>query len=152
MNKWMWAALGGLALMYLWQRSKVETSAGDNIPGVPRTPVKPSVPRITMTSFLLRRGAAAPKEDVTGLQKALVYLGHLVIGEEEYGTFGAKTDRAVRDYQKKKNLAIDGVVGEKTAAKLNEDLQRDGGYFYYRPVVIRNTIPAFGPNKDDTQL
>jgi peptidoglycan hydrolase-like protein with peptidoglycan-binding domain len=36
------------------------------------------------------------------------------------GNFGSKTERAVRDFQKKKNLQVDGTVGNQTWAALRE--------------------------------
>jgi hypothetical protein len=49
--------------------------------------------------------------DVTELQKLLNKNGYSL---DEDGVFGSKTQAAVRDYQKKNNLAVDGIVGNNT--------------------------------------
>jgi murein DD-endopeptidase MepM/ murein hydrolase activator NlpD len=59
---------------------------------------------------LLRRGSRG--NDVKELQKLLK------IGSD--GIFGAITDRAVRDFQRKNNLTVDGIVGRKTLAVLTK--------------------------------
>ena len=59
----------------------------------------------------LRRGSKG--EDVIELQKKLGFTG-----ADVDGSFGPKTERAVRDYQQKNGLTVDGVVGTKTWGKL----------------------------------
>ena len=49
--------------------------------------------------------------DVTELQKLLNKNGYKL---DEDGIFGAKTQAAVKDYQQKNNLTVDGIAGEKT--------------------------------------
>lgn len=51
-------------------------------------------------------------EDVRELQQALIDLGFLKGGAD--GIFGNKTENAVRSFQKKNNLSVDGLAGEKT--------------------------------------
>ena len=53
--------------------------------------------------------------DVTELQKLLNMKGYKLT---EDGIFGANTQKAVRDYQQKNNLSVDGVVGNNTWAAL----------------------------------
>ena len=53
--------------------------------------------------------------DVTELQKMLNQKGY---GLAEDGIFGANTQKAVRDYQQKNNLSVDGIVGNNTWASL----------------------------------
>ena len=50
--------------------------------------------------------------DVTLLQTELNKFGSYNLATD--GIFGAKTDAAVRDFQKKKGLDVDGIVGPKT--------------------------------------
>lgn len=49
--------------------------------------------------------------DVTELQKLLNKNGYSL---NEDGIYGAKTQAAVKDYQKKNNLAVDGIAGKNT--------------------------------------
>ena len=49
--------------------------------------------------------------DVTELQKLLNKNGYKL---DEDGIFGAKTQAAVKDYQQKNNLTVDGIAGEQT--------------------------------------
>lgn len=58
---------------------------------------------------VLRKGSRG--EDVKTLQQALNKNGYDLTID---GIFGAKTEEAVRDYQKKHDLSVDGVVGAKT--------------------------------------
>ena len=55
--------------------------------------------------------------DVTELQKLLNKNGYSL---DEDGVFGSKTQSAVRDYQKKNNLAVDGIVGNNTWGALTK--------------------------------
>lgn len=56
-------------------------------------------------------------QEVHLLQQILVKKGYN-IKVSEY--FGKDTDAAVKDFQRKNNLVVDGIVGQKTWAKLNE--------------------------------
>jgi N-acetylmuramoyl-L-alanine amidase len=53
--------------------------------------------------------------DVQRLQEALKKAG-MTIGVD--GEFGPGTDKAVKEFQKKKNLTADGVVGPKTLSAM----------------------------------
>ena len=55
--------------------------------------------------------------DVTELQKLLNKNGYSL---DEDGVFGSKTQAAVRDYQKKNNLDVDGIVGDNTWGALTK--------------------------------
>ncbi len=67
---------------------------------------------------MLAKGSSG--NDVTELQTALSMLGFSVAID---GKFGKATERAVREFQKREGLKVDGVVGPKTEAKLVEDLR-----------------------------
>ena len=58
---------------------------------------------------LIRRGDAGPA--VVEVQAALVQLGLLPATEPD---FGAATDRAVREFQQRRGLSIDGLIGGET--------------------------------------
>ena len=57
----------------------------------------------------LKKGSKG--EDVKTLQKALIKFGYNVTAD---GDFGAKTETAVKAFQKSKGLLADGIVGNKT--------------------------------------
>lgn len=66
----------------------------------------------------LRKGSSGP--NVTKLQKQLIELGFLS-GTAD-GKFGAKTEAAVKKFQKDCHITVDGVVGSQTYVALNEEL------------------------------
>ena len=59
------------------------------------------------------------------LQQILVKLGYNVTVSEY---FGKETDTAVKDFQHKNSLVVDGIVGTKTWAKLNEKENHWGAF------------------------
>lgn len=63
----------------------------------------------------LRNGSQG--SDVKYLQETLKGLGY-AIGVD--GIFGSETEKAVRDYQQKNGLSVDGIVGTQTWGKLSE--------------------------------
>lgn len=67
---------------------------------------------------LLRRGSRGA--DVKQLQGNLIYLGYL--DDVADGIFGAKTEAAVRLYQRRNGLSVDGIVGARTRAKLVKEV------------------------------
>ena len=64
-------------------------------------------------------------QEVHLLQQILVKKGYAV-NVSEY--FGKSTDAAVKDFQRKNNLVVDGIVGPKTWAKLNEKENHWGAF------------------------
>lgn len=74
--------------------------------------------------------------DVTTLQNALNKLGYGLAAD---GIFGAKTEAAVRDFQKKKGLTVDGIVGAKTWAALGVSQSSKGAIdpsVIYKPLSV----------------
>jgi hypothetical protein len=70
-------------------------------------------------SVLLKRGSRG--NDVKTLQTNLTKLG-FPCGSID-GIFGEKTEKAVREFQKKHGLSIDGIAGPKTLGKIAELLK-----------------------------
>ncbi|MDQ2080245.1 TIGR02594 family protein [Xanthobacteraceae bacterium Astr-EGSB] len=67
----------------------------------------------------LRQGASG--DVVRRLQLALRGLGYPLSGT---GYFGPATDTAVEDFQRRRGLAVDGIVGEETAAAIEAASRR----------------------------
>lgn len=61
-------------------------------------------------------GYGSSGNDVKTLQQMLKSNGYQL---DVDGNFGPKTQEAVKDYQKKNNLAVDGIVGKNTWSSLN---------------------------------
>lgn len=72
--------------------------------------VIPTVPAPT-----IKRGARG--DGALNLQKCLNYCGYKL---EEDGIFGTKTDEALKDWQRKNRLQIDGIYGAKSYARMKE--------------------------------
>ena len=64
----------------------------------------------------LKKGSEG--EQVKALQRMLYAMGYTLGSNPIDGDFGSKTDAAVRAYQKKYGLAVDGIVGVKTWCKI----------------------------------
>ena len=66
----------------------------------------------------IRFGSKGPR--VTSLQQALISLGYLSGNAD--GTFGVKTRKAVKSFQRSRKLKADGVAGKKTLVALESAL------------------------------
>lgn len=80
----------------------------------PATPTAPAVPMGVAKRPMVRKGNRGP--NVLHLQKRLGF--HRIDPGPEDSTFGARTDRAVRDFQRRNNLGVDGIVGPRTWSAL----------------------------------
>ena len=99
-------------------------------------PEKPDTSKPTESVvFNLRRGSKGA--DVTKLQTALNALGYDCGAAD--GIFGAKTEAAVRAFQKAKGLTVDGIAGKATQAALytSEDAPQPT-----YTVTLRNVLQA----------
>lgn len=83
---------------------------GDVIPGIPAEP-EPGQDRPT-----IRKGSRG--EAVTECQEILVDLGYDIGASGIDGVFGAKTEAAVKLFQKRHGLTADGIVGPRTWEQL----------------------------------
>jgi peptidoglycan hydrolase-like protein with peptidoglycan-binding domain len=73
------------------------------------------LPLCSSLPTLQRNNNTASNKDVRYLQQSLVKKGYPVATE---GFFGAKTEEAVINFQKKNKLAVDGIVGPRTWSQL----------------------------------
>ena len=84
---------------------------------------------------VIRRGGRG--EAVRDVQHRLLAAGLRVSGDELDGTFGASTEEAVREFQRRRGLPSDGLVGADTWSQLVESGYRLGD----RTLYLRS--PAF---------
>ncbi|RJS23142.1 N-acetylmuramoyl-L-alanine amidase [Corallococcus sp. H22C18031201] len=79
-------------------------------------------PPVTAPAAPLKKGDSGPK--VKQLQDALVKLGYLTkeAAASGPGTYGVKTEAAVKKFQTDKKLSVDGAYGAKTQAALAKAL------------------------------
>lgn len=89
------------------------------------------------TTGLLRRGSRG--ENVRALQAALIANGHVLVAD---GMFGPLTDKAVRVFQKRSHLVVDGIVGPATVAALNGNKQ--GGFITWLLSLLTRIAAAKG--------
>lgn len=87
-------------------------------------------------SVLLNKGSRGT--EVTKLQTALKKLNFNPGAID--GIFGSKTEEAVINFQKSQQLVPDGIVGQKTWAKLNAALQEDNPRSNFRVLDIGEFI------------
>jgi peptidoglycan hydrolase-like protein with peptidoglycan-binding domain len=80
-----------------------------------------SVPQaqITMSLPILRKGQLTGQPPVRRMQQMIKETGVATLNED--GNFGPKTEAAVRDFQQRKHLAVDGIVGKQTWTALLQD-------------------------------
>ena len=78
--------------------------------------------------------------DVTELQKLLNQNGYTL---DTDGIYGSKTQAAVKDYQKKNNLAVDGIVGNNTWGALTKAPSNSGQASPSTPAQTETKTPTF---------
>ncbi len=81
------------------------------------TAIPTATPRPTATPLLLKEGSKGA--EVRNMQTRLRTLGYLAGAAD--GDFGAGTATAVRAFQRRNNLPVDGVAGPATLARLNSN-------------------------------
>ena len=83
----------------------------------------------------LKRGSKG--EDVKMLQRALSHAGMDVTVD---GDFGAKTEKAVKEFQKSKGLTADGIVGQRTWDALPDSIVKSADpSVVYSPLSVHIT-------------
>jgi uncharacterized protein YgiM (DUF1202 family) len=106
----------GAGTCWLWGYYATVEGSTANLPvwDAPPTPTSPPLPTIPpLTRNLRLTSPYMSGDDVLQLQQRLLDLGYEEIGTAD-GTFGPKTDQAVRQFQTLNGLAVDGIVGQTT--------------------------------------
>lgn len=88
-----------------------------------------TAPKVHLTTNMLKMGDRG--EDVRNLQRALMFLGFDLRTYGADGIYGSETDSAVRSFQKKHTLVVDGIAGQETLGKINSELYKYGGYLTF---------------------
>lgn len=88
-----------------------------------------TAPKIHLTRNMLKIGDRG--EDVRNLQRALMFLGFDLRTYGADGIYGSETESAVRSFQKKHVLVVDGIAGPETLGKINSELYKYGGYLTF---------------------
>jgi peptidoglycan hydrolase-like protein with peptidoglycan-binding domain len=91
-----------------------------------------TAPKVHLTRNMLKIGDRGG--DVRNLQRALMFLGFDLRTYGADSIYGSETESAVRSFQKKHVLVVDGIAGPETLGKINSELYKYGGYL---------TFPAF---------
>ena len=103
----------------------------------PKAPSKESEKK--QKSNLIKEGDKGSK--VVEVQKKLIAHGENLNPYGADGDFGPKTEKAVKSFQSKKGLSVDGVVGPKTMAELNKSPKKvvkdDGKAIVAYPGLIK---------------
>ena len=115
---WLWGFYatveGPTASLPVWDAPPTPTPLPTNTPTPTPTyspTPTPTIPPLTRTLRL-----ASPYmtgDDVLLLQQRLLALGYTEVGTAD-GIFGPNTDQAVRIFQNRNGLAVDGIVGQTT--------------------------------------
>jgi hypothetical protein len=71
---------------------------------------------VNITMSVLKKGSKG--EQVKTLQRLLICQGYDLGSYGADGSFGGKTEEAVREYQKRNSLEVDGSVGQATWTKI----------------------------------
>jgi len=96
-------------------------STGKVTVSAPKTEVKTEVVTKPSTSYdsVLGKGRNNRKSDIVSLQKDLIAKGFSLPKYGADGDFGTETEEAVKAFQRKVGITVDGLVGPVTLAKLN---------------------------------
>lgn len=96
-------------------RYDAETSANTTMTTKTETTTKEAA-TVNVELKVLKKGAK--NNQVKTLQRILYAIGYDLGSNPIDGSFGPKTETAVKAFQKKNKLEVDGIVGEKTWGKL----------------------------------
>ncbi|HHX67282.1 MAG TPA: peptidoglycan-binding protein [Gallicola sp.] len=133
-NKFLPILIGAGALVagIFYKKSKANGSqTGNNNNGSSTGNVNngSTAPKVHLTRNMLKMGDRG--EDVRKLQLALMFLGFDLRTYGADGIYGSETESAVRSFQKKHTLVVDGIAGPETLGKINSELYKYGGYLTF---------------------
>lgn len=94
--------------------------------------------RFNTNGLLLKEGVSS--EQVLNVKKFLIAKGYVDIKEDYY--FDSRMKEIIIDYQKRKGLSPDGIVGMNTYEKINEDMQLYNIYISERQVEFIKDVPT----------
>ena len=104
--------------------------------GVSYIPEDTKIETPTVLSKVLKFGSTG--EDVKSLQRDLIKLGYKLSGGVD-GSFGSGTKLAVREFQKKTKLVVDGSAGPLTLAKIQSEIK---ALSTFEPYIVQITVSA----------
>ena len=101
------------------QSCRIASVPATSTPTLMAAPVTPTATptQVSFTRSLYLSDPMMYGGDVLQLQKRLYELGYTGVGTPD-GWFGPKTDEAVRQFQERNNLVVDGIVGSITWTQL----------------------------------
>jgi peptidoglycan hydrolase-like protein with peptidoglycan-binding domain len=67
------------------------------------------------------------------------------------GIFGAETDAVVRSFQRDEGLVVDGIIGKKTLARLDEILMQNRHLDSACPAAYRGMVRARSVGRTETR-
>ena len=123
-------------------------------------PILPKVePSLAFSTQILERGAYG--DDVIELQARLQYISFYT--NEIDGKFGYSTYWALRNFQEKYGLPIDGMLGEKTKKKLvevskfhkdfvHEQINKGNSFTHYGGIALEEQVKNRKPATSNMQL
>lgn len=85
-------------------------------------------------------------DGVKGLQADLMRLGYVFAGGVD-GSFGYGTESAVKEFQKREGLVVDGIAGPLTLGKLDSKIRELSNF---KPYVVRVAVSALNVRETPT--
>ena len=110
--------------------------------------IKPEIPVYHLGDRTLRKEMEG--QDVKELQEALIRLGYNLGSYGADGDFGTATEKAVKEFQTKAGIKVDGIFGKGSYAALMEMVQDNGGEEI--PAEPEPEIPEVKPTSDTYEV
>lgn len=130
-----WTVTGVVVTNYTCEVSEASDESSFSLQAVPNASTPPKV-SFDVCQYLVQGSGG---EQVRALQRTLTYLGYrpgLIDGD-----FGPLTEAAVREFQTKMGLYVDGEAGPKTIGVIDDLVKKEGGMYECGSEL---TAPSFG--------